>query len=390
MKRLFFTGLLILSSFSFSGIVHAQSAGEVVPDKVEVVKAQVIKIESQGTQQVVGTDITETSQVIDVKVLEGSQAGQTVTVDNDYINLNVGEIFYLNHTSSQFDGKDYYSVDQPYRLPQLAVLAIIFLIILLLFGGIQGLRGLLSLIFSFILIFYVLLPGILHGNSPVLITIGVASIIIIVGSYITHGFNKTTSAAVAGMIVTVVVTGLLSYWAVHFTRLTGFGTEEATFLNLNTKGSIDMLGILFSGIIIGLLGVLYDIAISQAIAVEELLRIAPDVSKNKIYERAIRIGREHIGALVNTLAIAYVGVALPLLLLFYVSDPAGAANIVNRELFSAEIVRILMGSIGIILAVPITTIIAINLLAKKKRTLAGKDEIEKEEEKIKKVHTSHF
>jgi uncharacterized membrane protein len=151
---------------------------------------------------------------------------------------------------------------------------------------------------------------------------------------------------------------------VHATHLSGFSSEEQVYLNLNTQGSLDMLGLLFSGIMIGLLGVLYDIAIGQAVAVEELFSAGKHLSRGEIYRRAIRIGREHIGALINTLAIAYVGVALPLLLLLQ-SSTVNVWFTLNSELFATEIVRILVGSIGLILGVPITTIIATYLLSEK-------------------------
>jgi uncharacterized membrane protein len=105
-------------------------------------------------------------------------------------------------------------------------LVALFVLAILIFGGFQGVRGVISLVGSLLLILYVLLPGILHGISPLLVTVGVSSLIIIVGSYITHGFNKMTSSAVIGMLITVSFTGLLAYWSVYFTRLSGFGSEE--------------------------------------------------------------------------------------------------------------------------------------------------------------------
>jgi uncharacterized membrane protein len=222
-------------------------------------------------------------------------------------------------------------------------------------------RGLASLIGSFILIFYLLIPGIYGGHNAVLVSIGVASLIIIVGSYITHGFNRTTTSAVISMILTVIITGLGAYYVVHSAHLSGYSSEESTFLDLNTRGAINMVGLLFGGIMIGLLGVLYDIAIGQAIAIEELCSAANHLTRKEIHKRAIRIGREHIGALVNTLAIAYVGASLPLLLLMQ-NSTTGVLFIINNEIFSTEIVRILIGSIGLILGVPITTFIASYML----------------------------
>jgi uncharacterized membrane protein len=206
---------------------------------------------------------------------------------------------------------------------------------------------------------------------------------------VTHGLNKTTSAAVIGMIATVSVTGILAYWAVHFTRLTGFGSEEAVYLNLNARGSIDILGLLLGGIIIGLLGVLYDAAIGQSVAVDELTKIAPHVSRQKIFTRALRIGHEHVGALVNTLAIAYVGASLPLLLLFYKTTSAGVGQLANTEIFSTEIVRIMIGSIGLVLAVPITTFVSAVMLVKKTSHEAGPHKISQEYEALENAGHSH-
>jgi uncharacterized membrane protein len=287
-----------------------------------------------------------------------------VSFKNDYTQLAVGDVFYARHQTNHLDDSDFWSVSDPYRLDVLLGLAILFVILIFMFGGIQGVRGLASLIGSFVLIFYLLIPGIYGGSNAVLVSISVASLIIIVGSYITHGFTRTTTSAVFGMIVTVCITGVLAYIVVHMAHLSGYSSEESTFLNLNTRGTIDMVGLLFGGIIIGLLGVLYDIAIGQAVAIEELCHMGKNATRKEVYKRAIRIGREHIGALVNTLAIAYVGASLPLLLLMQ-SSTTGVLFMINNEVFSTEIVRILIGSIGLILGVPITTLIASYMLHRK-------------------------
>lgn len=380
--------LVVLALFLFfaPGIMHAQSP-ELVVDKEENVRAKVVEVISQERKIIPGTDTQTDVQTIKVEILEGSEKGKVVTVENDYLNLNQGEVFYLRHLIEGFSKAEFYTVGEPYRLPKVLSLVGLFIVAVFLFGGIQGLRGLLSLAGSLLLIVYVLLPGVLHGYSPLLVATGVSSLIIIVGSYITHGFNKTTTSAVVGMIITVIITGVLAYVAVHWTRLSGYGSEEITYLNLNTRGTIDLIGLLLGGIMIGLLGVLYDVAIGQAISVEELLRIAPHVPKKKIYERAIRIGREHIGALVNTLAIAYVGASLPLLLLLSSGPETKLSTTLNTELFSTEIVRTMIGSIGLVLAVPITTIFALWFLTRGIKNKVGQTELEKEEHALE--HASH-
>jgi uncharacterized membrane protein len=279
--------------------------------------------------------------------------------------MKPGDVFYFRHTVNSSEGVDFYSVSDPYRLPVLEFFIGLFLLCLFIVGGKQGVRGLLALLASFFFIWTLLLPSILHGYPPVLVAVGVSALIIILGSYITHGLNRATTAAVAGMLATIAVTGLLAYFAIHAAHLSGFTAEASTDLNFSTHGAIDFVGLLLGSMLIGLLGVLYDAAISQAVAVEELFAMQEGASSRHVFSRAMRIGREHIGALVNTLAITYVGVSLPLILLFQQSN-LNLLLTVNQELFATEILRMMIGSIGLILAVPITTAIAVYMLAGRK------------------------
>lgn len=330
-------------------------------------KAKVLTVESKGTATILGTQTITPTQTLTVEILDGVYMGKVVTFENDYIQLSRGDSFYARYQKDSLSGAEYWSVSSPYRLDVLGWLLIAFIVLIGIFGGIQGVRGFASLIGSLFLIFYILVPGIYGGYNAVVISITVASLIIIIGSYITHGFNRTTTAAILGMILTIIFTGLLAYYVVDVAHLSGYDSDESIFLNLDTQGSIDMVGLLFGGIMIGLLGVLYDIAIGQAVAIEELFRAGRQLTRKEVYKRGIRIGREHIGALVNTLAIAYVGASLPLLLLMQ-NATTGILFIVNSEIFATEIVRILIGSIGLILAVPITTLIASHMLYGKETT----------------------
>lgn len=385
-KKAALLSLLVCACISVAIPVDAQNTAG-TGDTVELAKARVLHIEKQEDTIVPGTDVTAQLQTVRVVVLDGSEKGKEVTVENDYLHLEVGEVFYLTHTVGEFDGVDYYAVNDPYRLPQIFWLVGLFVVLVCFFGGKQGVRGLVSMLGSFVLICYVLIPGILAGYPPLLVTVGVSSLIIVVGSYVTHGVTRSTTAAVLGMMVTVTITGLLAYAAVMFTKLSGFGAEEAVYVNINARGSIDIVGLLLGGIIIGLLGVLYDAAIGQSVSVEELLRIAPHAPKRLVYERAIRIGREHIGALVNTLAIAYVGAALPLLLLFTQASSASIAHIANSEVFATEIVRIMIGSIGLVLAVPITTMVSVWFLAGKRQGEISSEELSHEVHAL--THAEH-
>jgi uncharacterized membrane protein len=353
--------------------VHAQA--ELMPDIIRIERAKVLEATATQNSVVPGTDTPSKIQTIKAQVLDGPDEGQIATFQNDFTQLETGDTFFIRHMITS-GGVEYWTVSDAYRLDLLIGLGAVFLILLFMFGGFQGVRGLASLLGSLVLIFYILLPGILGGHSPILVSVGVASLIIIIGSYITHGFNRTTSAAVLGMLITVAAVGAATYWVIHTGNFSGFATEENVYLNFSTQGNINMLGLLFGGIMIGLLGVLYDMAIGQAIAVEELFRAGSHMTRTEVYRRAIRIGREHIGALVNTLAIAYVGVALPLLLLLKetYSNSANIWSMLNSELFASEIVRILIGSIGLILAVPITTLVASFMLEKHRDKLGAREE----------------
>ena len=339
------------------------SSGELIEDTEHTYLGKITEVLKTEKRTVI-TGLEAEVQTLSVELIDGSKKGSIVEVRNDYAPLEKGDKLYIRHVVRWEDGFETYYAGEPYRLPFLFWITLAFIALTIVFGGMQGVRGLVSLFGSLALIVYVLLPGISAGLSPLFIALSVSSLIIILGSYVTHGFNKTTSSAVVGMILTVIVTGILSYYSVYGLNMTGFETEEAVFLNIKTAGAIDFRGLLLGGILIGLLGVLYDVAIGQAVTVEELSRFAPHASRRAVYLRAVRIGREHIGALVNTLAIAYVGASLPLLLLLYVSA-VDVIPLLNREMFAAEIVRTMVGSIGLVLAVPITTLIAVTMLIKK-------------------------
>ncbi len=342
-----FAALLIAPS-----ILHAENR-----DREYLEKARVIDAGPSMVREVPGLGVSQETQTVTVEVLEGPDAGTRATFVNDFTQVEDGDLVYVRHAIAAQDGPETWIITDPYRLDVLLAVAGAFLIVLFLFGGLQGIRALATLGGSLVLIFFLLLPNVYAGHSPILVSIGVASLIIVIGSYITHGFNRTTTVAMLGMIGTVLVTGAATYAVIHAAKLSGFTSENNAYLNFMTEGRIDMIGLLFGGIIIGLLGILYDVAIGQAVTVEELLAAGAHYTRRQAFLRAMRVGREHIGALVNTLAIAYVGSSLPLLLLFRESS-AGIAYTLNSEIFATEVIRILMGSIGLVLAVPVTTALA--------------------------------
>jgi uncharacterized membrane protein len=184
--------------------------------------------------------------------------------------------------------------------------------------------------------------------------------------YLTYGWNLKTHSAVLAMFLALILTGTLAYFFVVFTRLTGAGEEDALFLIQMLDSKIDLRGLLLGGMIIGALGVLDDLVTTQASAVFELHHAQPDLGFKGLYNAAMRIGQDHVAATVNTLVLAYAGASLPMLLMFSLGR-GDYSYLVNFSFVAEEVVRTLVGSLGLIAAVPLTTVIAAGLALNRER-----------------------
>lgn len=358
MKKIAF--LIFVLFFSFCFFAEAEIF---VQQEQGTLSAVVERVVSSEERIIPGTEVSTDYQVIEAKILEGEKTGEIVTIENDFLQLKEGERFFMSCLKTA-DGIEIYSVYEPDRRKALYFFIALFVLAVFALGKSQGLRSLLSLAGSFFIILYFLLPRILNGAPPVLTSIIFSVFILIFAIYVTHGFNKKSSSAVLGTISSVVFTGILAYFAIDLVRLSGFVTDEAVYLNFATGGYINFSGLLLGAIIIGTLGILDDIAITQAACVKEFYKTDPSLSRKDVYKKALVVGRDHVGALVNTLALAYAGAAMPLLLLFYGTETS-YLTILNREVFATEIIRTVIGSIGLVLAVPITTLFAVWMLVKK-------------------------
>ena len=336
---------------------HAQ---ELHQDLQGIYRAKVLEVKGESTVLVPGTDVYNPVQTLEIEFQSGDKKGEVVTFENDYIQLKQGDRFYLDYMRT-FEGQEFYLVREKDRTFTLGVLVAFFMAAVLIFGGWQGLRSLASLVGSLLVIVYVLLPTLVAGYPPIPVSIGVAALVLFVAIFFTHGFNMRSLIAYGGTVIAVCLTGLIAHVSIAATGLTGFASEEAVYLNFGTEGQLDFVGLLLAAVIIGALGVLDDIAVTQVAVVRELVSASAAFTKREVYTKAIRVGKEHVGALVNTLMLAYTGAALPLLLWFSLSQ-TDALSIVNREIFATEMVRALVGSIGLILTVPITTLLAVVFL----------------------------
>jgi uncharacterized membrane protein len=242
------------------------------------------------------------------------------------------------------------------RSTPMLLLVIVFVTAILVLGRWRGLGALAGLAMSLVVIVVFMLPALLDGSNAVAVALVAAGVIAYLALFLAHGFNLATVTALLSTLAALALTGFLAWIFVWASNFTGLADDSVGFLEaLGTP--IDPRGLLLAGIVIGALGVLDDVTVTQVSAVWELKRAAPDTSMSELYSRGIRIGRDHISSTVNTLFLAYAGAALPLLLLFREAGES-VGSVATREIVAVEIVRALVGSVGLIAAVPISTALA--------------------------------
>lgn len=271
----------------------------------------------------------------------------------------VGDKVMVSAVENLDGSTDYYIVDLV-RSGYLFWLALIFAIVIIVIGRKKGIKSLISLVVSFFIIIQFIIPKIMSGSSPLLVGVLGALIILAIIIYLTEGWNRKSHIAVASVFFSLLATFALSWIFTSLTRLTGLAQEEATFLLGANNGVMDFKGLLLAGILIGAVGVLDDVIVGQVESVRQIRKANPDLSNGQIFKSAYEVGNTHLGAIVNTLFLTYAGASLPLLLLFYM-NPAGAVSftqVINNEMVATEIVRTLVGSIGVALSMPISTFLA--------------------------------
>ena len=255
------------------------------------------------------------------------------------------------------------------RRATLWVLAGVFAVFVLVLGRLRGLRSLISMVLTGLVLVGFVAPSILDGHQPLLVAVVAASVIAFVGFYLTHGPAPETTIALAGTLGSLGLTLGISALFFGAARFTGVATEEGAILSF-VSGGIDLSSLLLAGAMIGTLGALDDMTITQAATVAELRRADPTMRAPKLIAAGLRVGRAHVASTINTLLLAYVGAAMPLLLLFAVSDQSWGM-VANSELIAVEIARTLCGSIGLVAAVPLTTALAAALGGDGRRGAAG-------------------
>ncbi|NBP57671.1 YibE/F family protein, partial [bacterium] len=304
------------------------------------------------------------TQKLTLKILDKDKKGEIIVVENGGgTDLQESQIYkkgdVLVVVKTKVADKEQYYIQDRYRLPGLLGMVIFFLILTIIFAGKQGIGSMLGLIASVGVLVGYLVPSLLGGQNPVLVTFIASFTIITLTIFVSHGFRVRTFIAFASMNITLILAYIISAIFVYLAHMFGVGSEDTFYLASITNVDLDLRGILLAGVIVGMLGVLDDVTVAQAATIDEIKRANPSTKFKQLYQAGMSVGRDHIASLVNTLALAYVGSSLPLFLLLYINS----ANVpiwvtLNSEFIGQELVRTLSGSIAIILAVPITSLIA--------------------------------
>jgi uncharacterized membrane protein len=324
--------------------------------------ANVEEIIEQG--EVTLGDVTQPYQRLQVKVTDGEYAGETFEIDygnrqirHDMILMDVGDRLMVT-ISSMPDGSTMAHFTDYYRRNSLLLLSGIFVVGSVIISGWKGVKSLIGILLSLAVIILIILPGIQEGRDPLSVSIFGSFLFVGFSLYLVYGWNAKTHAAVLGSFIALTFTGILAFVFVNNARLTGYGDENMFYISQLTQNTLNVRSLLLAGILIGTLGVLDDLVISQASAVFELFKNNPNQTFKSLFKSAMNIGQDHIAATVNTLFLAYAGASLPMLLLFsFRNVDLGIAT--NLEFIAEEIVRTFVGSLGLFAAVPITTALAV-------------------------------
>jgi len=354
---------LVAASFLLPFGVAAETQGS-EPDS-ELFEAQVVQVVEQ--RDVPRSDGSrDIQQRLRLKALTGKIAGREFEFDGigeiDAVAANTyraGDRVMANRQIEPDGTEDFYVVDFVRRWP-LFWLAVLFVAAVVAVSAGKGLRSLIGLAVSFAGIMGIAVPLIFRGWSPLWVGVLTAAAIFVVLVYLSEGLARKTHLAVFSAFVSLALTAILAVAFTHWARLTGMAQEETMFLIGLGKKGIDFSGLFLAGVMIGTLGVLDDMILGQIEAVSQIKAANPALPPERVAVLAMRVGRTHIGAMVNTLFLAYAGASLPLLLLFSVNQPPFLtfSQVVNNEVVASEIVRTLVGSIGLALAMPIATYLA--------------------------------
>ncbi len=311
-----------------------------------------------------------------VKLSNGADKGQVIPVQvpkagQTSIPVKVGQSIMLGIQDAPKVADRYSYVDHD-RTKPLLLLAALFAVAVVALSRWRGFAALIALAVTAVMLTQFILPAILRGENALLVAVVGGTVIMAIALFLTHGINAESSIALSGTVVALGLTVLLGWFFTKFCQLSGLASEGASGAKALVP-NIDLTGLLVAGMVIGALGVLDDVTVTQAAAVWELSAANPSANRRELVTAGLRIGRTHVASVVNTLVLAYAGAALPVLLVFAIQDLPGRA-VLSTESVAMEVVRGLVGSLGIIAAVPLTTALAAMAVADRSRDLVAAPE----------------
>ncbi|HKB88263.1 MAG TPA: YibE/F family protein [Patescibacteria group bacterium] len=365
MKKLLAVFLFLIALFfNSTNIVRAED---------EFFKAKVTAITNQG--QIINDSGTFLYQEINLKALDGGLKDKTINIsygkDTNLTAaqlLNVGDIVVVDKTMGS-NGSNIYQITDRYRLNSVVPILIFFFLIVIGLSQLKGVGSILGMFISLGVIIGYIVPQILKGQNPLMVSVVGCLFIMITTIYLAHGFSRKTTIAVISTFLTLVGTAILASLFVKMTFLTGLGNDDASSLRFGlTTANIDFRGLLLGGILIGTLGVLDDVTTGLSASIYELIKVNPKIKFTELFKSGLAIGKEHISSLVNTLVLAYAGASLPIFIIIILNpNHYPLWLILNDGLIIEEVVRTLAGSIGLVAAVPLTTLMAAFYFAKIRR-----------------------
>lgn len=333
-------------------------------------KGRVLEILEEEMGQEISQGILEHYQLILVEITSGQFKGQRTVIENSFINSPGYEIYVAENDkvllSVLYDSQGFrkaYVVDFV-RDQSIFILLALFVIMMLGIGRIQGLKGILSLVVTFLVIYKIMIPQVFAGRSPVMVSVASSIIIALITYIIISGFSKKSLSAFLGAAAGLIFAAILALFISKHAHLTGLGTEESRMLYYVPQFTDydNMKGILLAGIILGALGAVMDVCMSIASSIEEISAVGQRLSFKDLFKAGMNVGNDIMGTMTNTLVLAYTGASMPLLLLLMAYD-LPFMHLMNFEMLADEIIRALIGTIGLVAAIPITAGISALLYA---------------------------
>lgn len=363
MKKIIAVLMILLSLI---GSVYAEDTGEEEFER-SFEKGQVLSF----TEEEFSDSFITKIQYVEVEILKGKYKGQVVTIENALSNsyvmdveVEVGQKVLLQIEEYK-DGTTVFYIVSQVRDNYIAYLLAIFIIALIIVGRFQGVKTIFTLGVTIFFIFFVELPLLSRGYNAVLVTVVVAIFITIITVTVISGLTKKTLAAILGTCFGVVVAGGIAIFVSKQAHLTGMSMEEAVMLLSIQGDTFNFQHLLFSAILLGALGAIMDVAMSIASSIDEVHKVNNQLSFRQLFNSGMRVGRDIMGTMANTLILAYTGSALPLLLLFIAAND-NLMRLSNLDVIATEVIRSLSGSIGLVLTIPITALIAVSLIKDKR------------------------